>query len=80
MPLDGISSHILADELNQKLAGARIDRIYQPSRFEVYILVRSNSENYKLLLSCDPQSPRVQITRYMKENPQMPPNFCMLLR
>ncbi|MBR2750203.1 MAG: NFACT family protein [Clostridiales bacterium] len=80
MPLDGISSNFLAKELQTKLTGARIDKIYQPTRFEVYMLVRSNSENYKLLLSCDPKSPRVQITANMKENPQMPPNFCMLLR
>jgi len=80
MPLDGISSHFLANELNSKLSGARIDKIYQPGRFEIYMLVRSNSENFKLLLSCDPKNARVQITEHMKENPQMPPNFCMLLR
>lgn len=80
MPLDGISAHLLAHELDSKLAGARIDKIYQPSRFEIFMLVRSNSENYKLLLSCDPKNARVQITERMKENPQMPPNFCMLLR
>jgi len=80
MPLDGISAHFLAHELDTRLSGARIDKIYQPSRFEIYFTVRSNSENYKLLLCCDPQNPRVQITSSMRENPQMPPNFCMLLR
>ena len=80
MPLDGISTHLLAHELNQNLSDARIDKIYQPSRFDVFFLVRTPNGNKKLLLSCDPQSPRVQITDYMRENPQMPPNFCMLLR
>ena len=80
MPLDGISTHLLAHELNSRLADARIDKIYQPSRFDIFFIVRNNSENLKLLLSCDPQSPRVQLTDYMRENPQMPPNFCMLLR
>ncbi|MBO4928653.1 MAG: NFACT family protein [Clostridiales bacterium] len=80
MPLDGISTHLLAHELNSELAGARIDKIYQPSRFEVFFTIRNASGNKKLLLSCDPQSPRVQFTEVMRENPQMPPNFCMLLR
>ncbi|MBP5493108.1 MAG: NFACT family protein [Clostridiales bacterium] len=80
MPMDGIASHFLACELNTKLAGARIDKIYQPSRFDLYFTTRSGNENLKVLLSCNPQNPRVQITSYMRENPQMPPNFCMLLR
>ena len=80
MPLDGISTHLLAKELQDELKGSRIDKIYQPSRFEVFFLLRTGSGNRKLLLSCDPQSPRVQFTESMHENPQMPPNFCMLLR
>lgn len=80
MPLDGISTHLLANELNKELSGARIDKIYQPGRFDVFFTVRSQTGNNKLLLSCDPQSPRVQLTEHMRENPQMPPNFCMLLR
>lgn len=80
MPLDGISTHLLANELNKQLQDARIDKIYQPSRFDVFFTIRTSNGNSKLLLSCDPQSPRVQLTSYMRENPQMPPNFCMLLR
>ena len=80
MPLDGISTHLLAHELNENLQDARIDKIYQPSRFDIFFIVRNKNGNIKLLLSCDPQSPRVQLTDYMRENPQMPPNFCMLLR
>ena len=80
MPLDGISTHLLAHELNNELSGTRIDKIYQPSRFEVYFTLRTKSGNSKLLLCCDPQSPRVHLTSSMRENPQMPPNFCMLLR
>lgn len=80
MPLDGISTHLLARELKDRLVGARIDKIYQPTRFEVYLTIRTNSENLRLLLCCDPQNPRVQLSSSMRENPQMPPNFCMLLR
>ena len=80
MALDGITTHFLADELNRELTGSRIDKIYQPGRFDIYFLVRTASGNRKVLLSCDPQSPRVQITGSMPENPQLPPNFCMLLR
>ncbi|MBO4474678.1 MAG: NFACT family protein [Clostridiales bacterium] len=80
MPLDGISTHLLAHELSEVLTESRIDKIYQPGRFDVYFLLRTATGNRKLLLSCDPQSPRIQLTDSMPENPQMPPNFCMLLR
>ena len=80
MPLDGVSAHLLAHELSDVLSGSRIDKIYQPGRFDIYFLIRTPSGNRKLLLCCDPQSPRVQLTDSMPENPQMPPNFCMLLR
>ena len=80
MPLDGISTALLASELKERLTDARIDKIYQPARFDIFFTLRTKDGNSKLLLSCDPQSPRVQITESMRENPQMPPNFCMLLR
>ena len=80
MPLDGISTALLANELKERLTDARIDKIYQPARFDVFFTLRTRDGNSKLLLSCDPQSPRVQLTEFMRENPQMPPNFCMLLR
>jgi len=80
MSLDGITTHFLAQELDARLAGGRIDKIYQPSRYDIYLLIRGDSTNYRLLLTANPAGPRIHLTESMRENPMLPPSFCMLLR
>jgi len=80
MPLDGITTHFLALELNSLLAGGRIDRVYQPDRYDVILHIRQESQNFRLLLSANPSGPRIHITSSSRENPALPPSFCMLLR
>lgn len=80
MPLDGITTHFLARELNDCLAGGRIDKVYQPDRYDVFLHIRQESQNYRLLLSANPSGPRIHITSSSRENPALPPSFCMLLR
>ncbi|NLK89569.1 MAG: fibronectin/fibrinogen-binding protein [Clostridiaceae bacterium] len=80
MPLDGITINCLALELNQALAGARLDRIYQPDRYDIFLTFRRVNENLRLILSANPASPRVHLTRENRDNPANPPMFCMLLR
>jgi predicted ribosome quality control (RQC) complex YloA/Tae2 family protein len=80
MALDGITTHFLARELHSQLAGGRIDKVYQPSRYDLYILIRNDSQNYRVLFSADPAGPRVHVTDSLRENPILPPSFCMLLR
>jgi len=80
MPLDGVSINCLATELNQTLANARVDRIYQPDRFELILQLRNNGQNSRLLLSANPSAPRVHLTDDPGDNPGSPPMFCMLLR
>lgn len=80
MALDGLTCSLLATELNNELAGARIDRIFQPDKHTIFIHIRTNNGNKKLLISFNPSSPRIHLTDTTRENPQMPPSFCMLLR
>ena len=80
MALDASTLAALAFELNDKLKGGRIDKIYQMSRSQVLLTVRSLGENYRLLLSCDASKGRVCLTSQTFENPDMPPVFCMLMR
>ncbi|MGI6325438.1 MAG: Rqc2 family fibronectin-binding protein [Saccharofermentanales bacterium] len=80
MPLDGITINCLALELNQVLAGARLDRIYQPDRYDIFLTFRQANENLRLILSANPASPRVHLTKENRDNPANPPMFCMLLR
>lgn len=80
MPLDALCLSGLVSELNTALAGAKIDKIYQPGRDEVVLTLRTRGGSKKLLLSANPSRPRPQLTELSRENPDTPPMFCMLLR
>ncbi len=80
MSLDGFSLHPLIAELNDKIAGGRIDRICQPNKQDIYLYIRQPGQTYILYLSINPQNPMVNLTEIQPENPPEPPTFCMVLR
>lgn len=80
MSLDGIFLHSIYNELNNKLIGGRVDKIYQPDKNEIVLSLRNGGENYKLLLTAASSSPRIHLTDVTRKNPEQPPMFCMLLR
>ncbi len=80
MALDGAVVYSIKKELETKLLGCRIDKIYQSSKDEIILNVRGFGENLKVLLTVNAQSPRINITSETKQNPAEPPMFCMMLR
>lgn len=81
MSLDGTFLHCVVSEmLSAGLVGGRIDKIYQPSREEIIISIRSAGKHNKILISSNSMSARVCMTERAAENPSAPPMFCMLLR
>lgn len=70
----------LANELNIKLSGARIDKIQQPEKEEIVLTLRADRENLRLSVSSGANNPRINLTDIVKENPASAPMFCMLLR
>ncbi len=80
MALDAATLALTARELGRVLADARIDKIFEPTRDEVVLNLRTRAETYKLLLSARSGSARACLTRENFENPAVPPSFCMLLR
>ena len=80
MPFDGIVAKSIVDELSEKLASGRIEKVSQPEADEIVLLVRAWNKNYKLVLSASASYPRIHLTEAAKENPAAPPVFCMLLR
>lgn len=80
MALDAATLALLAAELKERMLSARIDKIFQPTRDEVLIAMRSRTESFKLFVSARSGSARIGITEEKFENPQTPPSFCMLLR
>lgn len=80
MALDGIFLHLLKNEISEKILDSRVDKIYQPSKEEILITLRSREGSHKLLLSARADSARVQLTEQYIENPAKPPMLTMLLR
>ena len=79
MAFDGITIANLAKELNDLLAGGRIQKVAQPEKDELILTIKQY-DTYKLFLSADASLPLVYITENNKPNPMTAPNFCMLLR
>lgn len=80
MPLDAACLTGIVQECRPAVEGARVDKIFQPARDEIVLLLRGNQGNCKLLLTANPSHPRLQLTEGSRENPANPPMFCMLLR
>ena len=80
MAFDGIMIRSIIDELNDKIVGGRIDKVYQPESDEIILGIRSFGVGCKLLLTANPSHPRLQLTERSRENPPEPPLFCMVLR
>ncbi len=80
MPLDGFVVGVLAQELQALLAGARINKIYQPDPKDLVFVVRAGGRTHNLLLSAHPANPRFYLTEQSFVNPQQPPLFCTVLR
>lgn len=80
MALDGIFLYHLKNEIADFAVDSRVDKIYQPSRDELVISLRSREGSRKLLMSCNADSARIHFTDYPPENPPKPPMFCLMLR
>ena len=77
MSLDAICLRAVLKELEPQLLGARIDKVQQPARDQVVLLLRGN---LRVLINAGPNQPRIQLTKTLRDNPAQPPMFCMLLR
>ncbi len=80
MPLDGMTLGFVCRELSARLVGGRVDRVQQPERDELHLLIRSLGENHRLVLCAGAHHARMHLTAQAKTNPMEPPMFCMLLR
>ena len=77
MALDAICLQSVVQELKSQIVGARIEKIQQPARDQIVLLLRGN---LRLLLNAGANQPRIQLTSILRDNPAQPPMFCMLLR
>lgn len=80
MAFDAGLLSFVTHEINQKIAGGKIEKIYQPEKDEIVLMMRNNGESFRLLINAGSNYPRINITKGQKENPTAPPMFCMMLR
>ena len=80
MPMDGLTVGFAARELNETLTGGRIDKITQPERDTVVLVIRAGGANHRLLLCASPNNARCHLTIGTYSNPLEPPALCMLMR
>ena len=79
MAFDGGFLHRITEELNIA-DDSHVDKIYQPSKDELVLLLRKKNFAKRLLICVKPGSARIQFTENKYENPASPPMFCMLIR
>ena len=77
MPLDAICLQGVVGELTPQLIGSRIEKIQQPARDQIILLLRGSR---RLFLNAGANQPRIHLTEQLRDNPSQPPMFCMLLR
>lgn len=77
MPLDAVCLQGVVTELAPLITGSRIEKIQQPARDQIILLLRGSR---RLLLSASGGQPRLHLTETLRDNPAQPPMFCMLLR
>jgi predicted ribosome quality control (RQC) complex YloA/Tae2 family protein len=80
MSFDGLFTRAMTKEISDLLKGGRINKVHQPYKNEIILVIRAQGKNHKLLLSAHPNYARVQLTKEGYDNPAEPPMFCMLLR
>lgn len=80
MAFDAGMVSAIVHELNARIIGARVEKVTQPERDEIVLLLHLGRENMRLALSSGTNNPHFNITSTVKENPMTPPMFCMLLR
>ena len=80
MAFDAFFLSAVLQEIRQTALGGRVEKIHQPSRDTLLLLLKCPGGREKLLFAANPAVPRLHLTGESPENPPEPPMFCMLLR
>ena len=77
--MDGITLFAIAGELRKRLP-LKVRRIYQPSAWEIHILLWGRCDEVRIGISADPSFPFFGVIDCHPQYPASPPSFCQLLR
>lgn len=80
MTLDGLTLHVIVNELKEPVIGCKVDKVHQPQPDTIVLSLRAPGKNLKLLVSAGAFDSRLHLTEQKYANPPSPPMFCMFLR
>lgn len=80
MAFDGIVTKAVVTELKKEILGSKIDKIYEPDKNTIILGLYSPGKHSSLNICIDSHNCRINLTTHSRINPQVAPNFCMLLR
>lgn len=80
MAFDGFITKAIVTELQNTIIGAKVNKVFVPTKTNVILGLYNNGVNYSLELCSNPDFCRINLTTHSKPNPQNAYNFCMLLR
>lgn len=80
MHMDGAALLAAANEINASLQNGRVERIAQPTRFDIVFTIRAERSNTRLLISADPEAARMHLCGSAEKGPEKPFPFLMVLR
>lgn len=80
MAFDGFITKAVVTELKNSIIGAKVNKVFVPTKTDVVLGLYNNGINYALELCASPEFCRINLTTHSKPNPQNAYNFCMLLR
>lgn len=80
MAFDGFVTKSVISELQKTIIGAKVNKVFEPTKNEVILSLYNNGLNYALNLCANPEVCRICLATHSKPNPQNAYNFCMLLR
>ena len=59
MPMDGVMLGFVARQLDTVLRDGRVDRVIQPEKDEIHLMIRAQGVNHRLVLSAAASAARV---------------------
>jgi predicted ribosome quality control (RQC) complex YloA/Tae2 family protein len=80
MPYDAGAAYAVCFELNNNIAGGRIEKIFQPAKEIAVLQIYARGEQHRLVIDAGASSPKVYLTNQAAENPPLPPPFYNILR
>lgn len=80
MAFDGLMTRAVTNELREKLVMGKVEKVYQPEKDVLVLMIHTRSGNVKLLMSAGSSHARIHLVREAPVNPPEPYPFCMLMR